>query len=141
MAAQVAQPPQAAGIAPLRLLVDHRVERVPRRTAEERVADGKHVREPVTADGGEARDALRLEEVGERALELHGAGLRYGATTGRRTREGASSSWWTRVWAIRVRVCRPSGSPVFGFTSKRGNDEEETQSPMRCPARKRFAVG
>ena len=68
------KPPQPAGIAPLRLLVDHRVERVPRRAAEERIADGKHVREPVGADGGEARDALRLEEVGERALKLHGAG-------------------------------------------------------------------
>ena len=52
-------------------------------------------------------------------------------TTGRLMLDGCDEEWWIVFVASRVRVCRPSGSPVLGLTSKRGNDDEETSTRRR----------
>ena len=38
-------------------------------------------------------------------------------------------------------VCRPIGSPVFGFTSRRGQFDDETSSRIRWPTSNRLLVG
>ena len=43
--------------------------------------------------------------------------------------------------ALTIFVCRPTSSPVFGFTSKRGKFELDTSIRMRCPFLNTFAVG
>ena len=43
--------------------------------------------------------------------------------------------------ALTIFVCRPTSSPVFGFTSKRGKFELDTSMRMRCPILNTFAVG
>src|SRR6185437_12525048 len=61
--------------------------------------------------------------------------------TGRISRLGWSGSWKTRFVATRHRLLSFSGSPVLGFTSKRGKLLLDTSSRMRWPGAKTSAVG
>ena len=61
--------------------------------------------------------------------------------TGSSRREGCAGSWNTAFSATRQAVLAPSGSPVLGFTSKRGKLLEEMSTRTRCPFWKTSAVG
>src|SRR5688572_20105288 len=60
---------------------------------------------------------------------------------GNTTCEGRARSMCTRLVATLMPVDRPSGSPVFGFTSKCGKLLLETSNRIRCPRLKRLHVG
>ena len=60
--------------------------------------------------------------------------------TGRITRDGCAASTWTVLWAITVWVWRPTGSPVLGFTSKRGKLELAMSRRIRWPRANRLLI-
>src|SRR3954451_5528514 len=60
---------------------------------------------------------------------------------GNTTRDGCSRSRNTVFLATMAWVWRPIGSPVFGFTSKRGKLLLEMSSRMRWPLWNRLLVG
>ena len=64
----------------------------------------------------------------------------FNGTIGNTTCDARLRSTNTVLVATRLVCARPSGSPVFGFTSKRGKLDEEISSRMRWPGRKRLAV-
>ena len=55
--------------------------------------------------------------------------------------EGCSASWWIVFTAVITRRLSLSGSPVFGFTSKRGKLLLEMSTRMRCPCLNTLLVG
>src|SRR5215813_13522335 len=61
--------------------------------------------------------------------------------TGSRMREGCAGSKYTVFCATRELRLSFSGSPVLGFTSKRGKLLLEISRRMRWPRRKRMEVG
>ena len=71
-----------------------------------------------------------------RSCWLHQCGM-----IGRTICEGCSASTWTELTASCRRRAIPSGSPVFGLTSKCGKLLDEMSSRMRWPALNRLAVG
>ena len=57
------------------------------------------------------------------------------------TLDANSELVWTVLAALTIFVCRPTSSPVFGFTSKRGKFELDTSIRIRCPFLKTLEVG
>jgi len=64
-----------------------------------------------------------------------------GGMIGMMTLDANSELVWTVLVALTIIVCRPTSSPVFGFTSKRGKFELDTSIRIRCPFLKTLEVG
>ncbi len=67
-----------------------------------------------------ARAFRLVTQVGVHGIGLNRSGTAQGLRIGRIRAEGRTTEWCTRLSATTIPVCRPSGSPVFGFTSNRG---------------------
>ncbi len=61
--------------------------------------------------------------------------------SGSTTWDGRARSRYTRLVATTNRLARPSGSPLFGFTSKWGKLLLEISTRIRCPRANRLLVG
>jgi hypothetical protein len=79
----------------------------------------------------------RLRDFEEAGIDLRG----HDGITGSVTREGCSASENTVCSATTMRVCRPTGSPVFGLRSSRGKFDDEMSIRILWPRAKRLLVG
>jgi len=69
--------------------------------------------------------------------EFHG----YFGVIGNKMCDPICESWYTVFSAVTIRRCCCKGSPVLGFTSKRGKLLLDTSKRIRCPLANTLAVG